>query len=77
MAASWRSTGVRGATKSALGARSTSGVGRAFRSTLPLDVSGSASSGTKAAGTMYSGSRCCTCCRSSAVSSAWPAAATT
>ena len=32
--------------------------GRALRSTLPLGVRGSASSATKAEGTMYSGSRC-------------------
>ena len=36
-----------------------SGAGSALRSTLPLGVSGSASSTTKAEGTMYSGSRCC------------------
>ena len=33
------------------------GAGRAWRSSLPLGVSGSASSTTKAEGTMYSGSR--------------------
>ena len=44
------SCGVRGARRSVLGARS--GAGSALRSSLPLGVSGSLSSATKAEGTM-------------------------
>src|SRR6185369_5014430 len=52
------SRSVRGGTYDACGSPSTSaGAGRAFRSTLPLGLRGSAGSITKAAGTMYSGSR--------------------
>ena len=47
-----------------------SGAGSAARSSFPLTVSGSASSTTTAAGTMYSGSRAATCSRSAAASSA-------
>ena len=43
---------------------SPSGAGSALRSSLPFGVSGSASSRTKAAGTMYSGSRSARCARS-------------
>ena len=52
--ASTSSTGVRGATYRSSAAAS-SGAGSALRSSLPLGVSGSASSSTNAAGTMYSG----------------------
>ena len=47
-----------------------SGAGSALRSSLPLGVSGSASSTTKAAGTMYSGSRAARWRRSAAGSGA-------
>ncbi len=68
MAASFSSVGVRGATKESAD-EAASGTGRAFLSTLPLGVSGSASSTTKAEGTMYSGSRCRRKVRRAAVSS--------
>ena len=49
---------------------SPSGAGSALRSSLPLGVSGSASSCTKAAGTMYSGSARARCARSASASAA-------
>ena len=58
MPASSSSVGVRGATYAcASSGRAPSGAGSALRSTLPLGVSGSASSATNAEGTMYSRQR--------------------
>nr|WP_281279351.1 amino acid adenylation domain-containing protein [Streptomyces armeniacus] len=56
--------------------RERSGSGRAWRSSLPVVVSGSASSATNAAGTMYSGSRAARYARASSASKP-PEAATT
>ena len=58
--------GVRGRRVGTAAAGCRSGAGSAWRSTLPLGVSGSASSTTKAEGTMYSGSLPCRKARSSA-----------
>jgi hypothetical protein len=76
-AASSSSTGVRGGPPAAPCGRAVteSGSGRARRSTLPLGVSGSASSSTKAEGTMCSGRRSRRCRLSSAAPGA--ASATT
>ncbi len=63
--ASTSSVGVRGATY-ASAAPESSGAGSARRSVLPCGVSGSASSTTTAAGTMYSGIRSRSHARSSA-----------
>ena len=54
-----------------------SGSGSALRSTLPLGVSGSASSVTNADGTMYSGSFALSASRSPATVSSTSAVATT
>ncbi len=68
--ASCASRSVRGGTYTAEAEAEASGAGSALRSTLPLALSGSAGSVTKAEGTMYSGSRCCRWARSETVSSA-------
>ncbi|RPK74226.1 hypothetical protein EES44_01810 [Streptomyces sp. ADI96-15] len=75
MAASVSSVGVRGAVPpdSAAGY---SGAGSAFRSSLPLAVSGSASSRTTAAGTMWSGRLAAACSRSARGSGASPGTGT-
>ena len=54
----------RGASYARAAYASPSGAGSALRSSLPLGVSGSASSCTNAAGTMYSGSSASRCARS-------------
>ncbi len=72
------SAGVRGAVKpSSVAEPDAAGAGRARRSTLPLDVSGSDSSTTTTPGTMYSGSRSARCRRSSAAAGVAPASGTT
>ena len=57
ISASNSSLASRGATALASPSRAVSGAGSALRSTLPLELSGSAASVTKTAGTMYSGRR--------------------
>src|ERR1035437_4202187 len=52
-----------------------SGAGSALRSSLPLGVSGSDSSRTKALGTMYSGSSVLSCVRSSSMLGSSPSLA--
>ena len=75
--ASCSSSSSRGGAKdSAELADTPSGAGRAFLSTLPLGVSGTFSSFTKAEGTMCSGSFCFRCSRSSEASGACPSCAT-
>ena len=78
MSASACSVGERGATKpSAAPPRSSGGAGSRSRSTLPLGDSGSASSSTKADGTMYGGSRDSRNWRSSRARTVEPGRATT
>ncbi len=60
------SRGLRGRRPSA--APDSVGAGRALRSSLPFEVSGSRSSVTKEAGTMWAGSTSTTCLRTRAVS---------
>jgi hypothetical protein len=74
--ASTSSAWVRGGTNSSRAAPY-SGSGSAPRSSFPLGVSGSRSSCTRAAGTMYAGRRDARWARSSATSSAAPSCATT
>jgi hypothetical protein len=70
------SSGVRGAEKAAPPAAAP-GMGSARRSTLPLGLSGRASSGTSTAGTMCSSSEVARWARSPAGEISAPAAATT